>query len=87
MSTPSIAGALAVLCMLFGVTAKGEKLDAVVNAVMSTLEKTGQGQENEGDGFLNVEAAFKALEATLAPVAPKPLARITNKFISLIMRS
>ncbi|UPT73404.1 MAG: S8 family serine peptidase [Elusimicrobiota bacterium] len=61
MSTPGFAGALAMLAMLFGVTEKGEKLDAIVVAVMNTLEKTGQGVNNEGQGFLNVDAAYKAL--------------------------
>jgi Zn-dependent protease len=75
MSTPSIAGAIALLCVMFGVTAKGERLDAVVNAVMSTLEKTGQSRDAEGEGFLNVEAAYKALEAALGPAPVGFLAR------------
>jgi Zn-dependent protease len=63
MSTPGVAGALALLAMMFGVTEKGEKLDAIVNAVMSTLEKTGQSVDAEGEGFMNVEAAYQKLKA------------------------
>ncbi len=70
MSTPGVAGALALLAMMFGVTEKGEKLDAIVNAVMSTLEKTGQGINNEGEGFLNVDAAYKKLQAAFSLVSP-----------------
>ena len=70
MSTPSIAGAISLLCMMFGVTAKGEKLDAVVNAVMATLEKTGQSPDAEGQGFINVEAAYKELAKTLGAATP-----------------
>ena len=61
MSTPGFAGAISMLTMLFGVTEKGEKLDAIIVAVMSTLENTGQGVNNEGQGFLNVSAAYEAL--------------------------
>ena len=70
MSTPGVAGALMLLSMMFGVTEKGAKLDAIVNAVMSTLEKTGQGADNEGEGFMNVDAAYKALQAKLTLVSP-----------------
>jgi Zn-dependent protease len=75
MSTPDVAGALALLCMLFGVTTKGEKLDAIVKAVMDTLEKTGQPHKDEGDGFLNVEAAYQQLVKTMQPVKLNWLAR------------
>jgi hypothetical protein len=51
------------LAMMFGVTEKGEKLDAIVNAVMSTLEKTGQSSDAEGEGFMNVDAAYQKLKA------------------------
>jgi len=64
MSTPGVAGALALLAMMFGVTEKGAKLDAIVNAVMATLEKTGQGPDNEGEGFLNLKAAYDRLVPT-----------------------
>ncbi|MEQ1920241.1 MAG: S8 family serine peptidase, partial [Elusimicrobiota bacterium] len=70
MSTPGVAGALALLAMMFGVTEKGEKLDAIVNAEMATLEKTGQGADNEGEGFLNVDAAYKKLQAQFSTIAP-----------------
>ncbi|PIR16192.1 MAG: hypothetical protein COV48_10250, partial [Elusimicrobia bacterium CG11_big_fil_rev_8_21_14_0_20_64_6] len=62
MSTPGVAGAIALLAMMFGVIEVGPKLDAIVNAVMSTLEKTGQSRDAEGEGFLNVDAAYKKLK-------------------------
>ncbi len=62
MSTPGVAGAIALLAMMFGVTEVGPKLDAIVNAVMSTLEKTGQSPDAEGEGFMNVDAAYKKLK-------------------------
>ena len=65
MSTPDVAGAIALLCMMFGVTTKGDKLDSVVRAVLETLEPTGQGHAAEGRGFLNVEAAYKRLKEVL----------------------
>ena len=71
MSTPGFAGAIALLCMMFGVTEKGAQLDAVVNAVMATLEKTGKNTvDEEGEGFLNVDAAYKALQAKFSTVSP-----------------
>ncbi|HXT02396.1 MAG TPA: S8 family serine peptidase [Elusimicrobiota bacterium] len=77
MSTPSVAGALALLLIVFGITAKGAKLDAVVNAVMATVEKTGQGADNEGEGFLNVTAAYESLYKQFNPgqVPPTAIAR------------
>jgi Zn-dependent protease len=78
MSTPSVAGAIALLLIAFGVTAKGDKLDAVVNAVMSTLEKTGKnGVDDEGDGFINVTAAYESLYKKFNPdgVPPTAIAR------------
>jgi len=77
MSTPSVAGALALLLIVFVITAKGAKLDAVVNAVMSTVEKTGQGADNEGEGFLNVTAAYETLYKQFNPgqVPPTAIAR------------
>lgn len=62
MSTPTVAGALVLLAMLFGVTAVGPKLDAVVVALTSTLQKTGKNDaDHEGDGFIDVQAAYDAL--------------------------
>ena len=91
MSTPGVAGALALLAMMFGVTEKGAKLDAIVNAVMSTLEKTGQGADAEGEGFLNVDAAYKKLQATFSTIPPdiasyrskKSRLDVVNRFISM----
>jgi len=66
MSTPSVWGALTLLLMMFGVTEKGARLDAVVNAFMASVEKTGKnGPDDEGEGFMNVEAAHSKLLATL----------------------
>ncbi|MFA6316062.1 MAG: S8 family serine peptidase [Elusimicrobiota bacterium] len=76
MSTPDIAGAIAHLAQLFGVTEVGEKLDAVVNAVMATLEKTGASPDAEGEGFLNMDAAYELLKKTLEPATPGLVARI-----------
>lgn len=72
MSTPDVAGAIALLCMLFGVTTKGERLDAVVRAVIQSLEPTGQGHAAEGRGFLNVEGAYRLLEKALGSPAGAP---------------
>jgi len=70
MSTPGVAGAIALLAMMFGVTEVGPKLDAIVNAVMATLEKTGQSRDAEGEGFMNVEAAYKLLKAQFSGTPP-----------------
>ena len=78
MSTPSVAGAIALLLVMFGVTEKGAKLDAVVNGVMATLEKTGKnGVDDEGQGFLNVEAAYERIYKEFYPgqVPPTAIAR------------
>ncbi|MBI5209387.1 MAG: S8 family serine peptidase [Elusimicrobia bacterium] len=79
MSTPDVAGAIAMLAQLFGVTRVGEKLDAVVNAVMSTLEKTGQSPDMEGDGFINVDGAYELLKKSMEPVRPGFVARLAAK--------
>lgn len=75
MAAPAIVMVLTILCMLFGVTAKGEKLDAVVNAVLANVEKTGQGHDAEGEGFVNAEAAYEALKQAMRPAVPNFLAR------------
>jgi Zn-dependent protease len=75
MSTPSIDGAILLLAIMFGVTAIGPKLDAIVNAVMATLEKTGKNTvDEEGDGFINVEAAYELLYKQFNPGAVPPTA-------------
>lgn len=75
MSTPSIAGALVLLAMMFGVTSMGPKLDAVVNAVMATLEKTGKNSvDEEGQGFIDVEAAYELLYKQFNPGQTPPTA-------------
>ena len=75
MATPAVAGAIALLAQVFGVTSIGEKLDAVVNGVMASLVKTGQSADAEGQGFIDLDAAFKAISATLTPVIPSLAAR------------
>ncbi|MBI4676820.1 MAG: S8 family serine peptidase [Elusimicrobia bacterium] len=76
MSAPDIAGAIAHLAQLFGVTELGEKLDAVVNAVMSTLEDAGAGPDLQGKGFIDMDAAYEMLKKTLKPQAPGFVARM-----------
>lgn len=78
MSTPTVAGAIVLLAMLFGVVAIGPKLDAVVAAVMSTLDKTGLNDaDHEGGGFIDVKAAYDSLVRQFgAPgVAPAHIAQ------------
>ena len=78
MSTPGVAGAISLLAMMFGVTEVGPALDAIVNAVMSTLEKTGKNtRDEEGEGFLNLQAAYEKLD----PSAER--ARLTKRLDSL----
>jgi Zn-dependent protease len=68
MSTPSVDGAIHLLMMLFGVTTRGPQLDAIVNAIMQTLEKTGQSRDAEGEGFINVLAAYERLVPSRAAI-------------------
>jgi subtilisin family serine protease len=79
MATPAVAGAIALLAQVFGVTTMGEKLDAIVNGVMATLFKTGQSPDAEGQGFIDVEAAFQAVSQVLTPVIPGFAARVVLK--------
>lgn len=85
MSTPDVAGAISLLATLFNVTSVGPRLDAVVNAVMEALEKTGQSPDAQGQGFLNVGAAYAALEKALGPVAPVGLRRAFGRFADAAM--
>ncbi|MFA5140099.1 MAG: S8 family serine peptidase [Elusimicrobiota bacterium] len=82
MSTPKQAGAIAMLAQLFGVTEVGEKLDRVVNAVMSTLtNELNQDPTHIGDGFDAVYAAYKKLkDSGLMPVGPSQL--LSGGFVS-----
>jgi hypothetical protein len=80
MATPAVAGAIALLAQVFGVTSIGEKLDAVVNGVMSSLVKTGQSADAEGQGFIDLDAAFKAISQVMTPVVPSLAARIVLGF-------
>ncbi|MFA6028648.1 MAG: S8 family serine peptidase [Elusimicrobiota bacterium] len=77
MSTPKIAGTIAMLAQFFGVTEVGEKLDLIVNAVMSTLvNPLGQKPDDIGLGFNSVFAAYTEIAKTLEPVTPKLIARL-----------
>jgi Zn-dependent protease len=78
MSTPTVAGAIVLLAMLFGVTEIGPKLDAIVVALLSTLQKTGKNDaDHEGGGFMDVKAAYDALVRQFgAPSAPGFTARL-----------
>ncbi|MBI5242712.1 MAG: S8 family serine peptidase [Elusimicrobia bacterium] len=82
MSTPKVAGTIALLAQIFGVTSVGEKLDAVVNAVMKTLANPkGLGQDDIGQGFNAVYAAFEELSKTMEPFAAKPVARLVLRLL------
>ncbi len=72
MSQPTVSGAIALLAMLFGATELGPRLDAVVSAVMSTLDKGVGDADHVGGGFLNVQAAYDALAARFG--APRAVA-------------
>lgn len=76
MATPAIAGAIAILLMLFGITKSGKEADEVIKAIMSTLRKSNQGRDAEGEGFLDLDAAYEAAKQVLNPVAPSWLARV-----------
>jgi Zn-dependent protease len=67
MSTPDVAGAIQLLAMMFGVTEVGPKLDAIVSAVMGTLDAIEGGPDAAGSGFLNVRAAYERLHAEFSP--------------------
>ncbi|MBI5596433.1 MAG: S8 family serine peptidase [Elusimicrobia bacterium] len=79
MSTPKFAGTLALLAMMFGVTEKGAKLDAIVNAVMATLtNELNQSEASIGSGFNSVKAAYdKLLAEGFAPAAPGWVSRLS----------
>lgn len=78
MSTPKFAGTLALLAMMFGVTETGEKLDRIVNAVMSTLtNELNQSEAAIGSGFSAAKAAFDKLAAEgMSPAAPGWVSRL-----------
>jgi hypothetical protein len=80
MSTPAVAGAIALLAQVFGVTSVGDQLDAVVNGIMATVVKTGQSEDAEGQGFMDVEAAFREISKVLTPVVPSLAARAAVEF-------
>jgi subtilisin family serine protease len=82
MATPAVAGAIVLLAMLFGVTTRGEKLDAIVNAIMATLEKTADDADAAGEGFLNVEAAYDLLKTTMSPIVPNFAAKLALRLVA-----
>ena len=75
MSTPKLVGAIAMLAQFFGVTEVGERLDRVVNAVMSTLtNELNQDPAHIGDGFDAVYAAYQKLkDSRMLPAGPARL--------------
>lgn len=78
MSTPKMAGTIALLAQMFGVTEVGEKLDKIVLAVFATLSnERNQSEAAIGQGFSVVKAAYDALVAQgLSPAAPGWVARL-----------
>ncbi|MFH2202940.1 MAG: S8 family serine peptidase [Elusimicrobiota bacterium] len=71
MSTPKLAGEIALLASLFGVTEVGEKLDMIVNAVMKTLSNEhNQAATAIGEGYSEVYAAYQELEKMMTPAVP-----------------
>ncbi|TBR17567.1 hypothetical protein EPO15_16660 [bacterium] len=78
MSTPKMAGTIALLAQMFGVTEVGEKLDKIVLAVFATLSnERNQTEAAIGQGFSVVKAAYDALVAQgLSPAAPGWVARL-----------
>ena len=83
MATPAAAGAIAHLCQLFGVTAVGPELKAIVNAVMTSAEKISKNHDAEGTGFLVAAEAYKILAKTMTPAAPNLAARLVLKALRL----
>lgn len=82
MSTPDIAGIIAHLAMLFGVTTKGRELSLIVKALMDTAEKTSEGPDAVGHyGFVNVDAAYEALKQIMKPAVPNFVARWVLKLV------
>jgi Zn-dependent protease len=78
MSTPKLAGTIAMLAMLFGVTQVGEELDRIVKAVFDTLtNEFDQKPIDIGDGFSVAYAAYESLRAQgFAPVRRGLLQRL-----------
>lgn len=66
MITPAVAGAIALLCMLFGVTKRGAELDRIVKAVWDTRVKDAA-TDGPQDGRIDVKAAYESLKATMKP--------------------
>ena len=78
MSTPKVAGTIAMLAQLFGVTQVGEALDRIAWAVMDSLDKsTGQEDWQVGDGFSVALAAYEKLTAAgMRAVRPNWIVRL-----------
>ena len=87
MSTPKVAGTIALLAQVFGVSEVGSKLDAIVNAVMKTLvNPNALGPDDIGQGFSAAFAAYEELCKTMEPFAAKPLARLASGIARLFVR-
>lgn len=78
MSTPKVAGTIAMLAQLFGVTKVGEELDRIAWAVMESLDKsTGQEDWQVGDGFSVAYDAYQKLAAAgMRAVRPNWIVRL-----------
>jgi Zn-dependent protease len=78
MSTPKVAGTIAMLAQLFGVTKVGEELDKIAWAVMEALDKNTGGQDWEiGDGFSVAYDAYQKLASVgMRPMRPNWLVRL-----------
>ncbi|PCI38547.1 MAG: hypothetical protein COB53_04615 [Elusimicrobia bacterium] len=79
MSTPKVAGTIAMLAQLFGVTQVGEELDRIVWAVMDSLDSsTGQEDWAIGDGFSVAFDAYQKLSAAgMRAVRPNWIVRLS----------
>jgi hypothetical protein len=65
------------------VTAVGEQLDAIVNAVVKTLTNPKNlGPDDIGQGFNAVYAAYEELCKTMEPFAAKPVARLVLRLLA-----
>ncbi len=78
MSTPKVAGIIAHLAQLFGVTKVGEELDRIAWAVMNTVDtSTGQEDWAVGDGFAVAQAAYEKLSAAgMQAIRPNWIVRL-----------
>ncbi len=79
MITPEIAGVIAMLAQLFGVTERGEALDRIIKAVYDSVDTmTGQEDWEIGRGFVDAWAAYQSLVAVgISPARPNWIVRFS----------